>query len=541
MPARTFRRGDRVIVVHDDHEHAGGPAYVLVHGLGMAAEYWGGLVDRLAETGRVLALDLPGFGDSPVPARPLSISENADLLAELLRAEGLDRPVLVGHSTGAQVAADLAARHPGLVDRIVLIGPSVNPRERTIPRQAARLVQDVAVIDPVAFARGARAYVEAGPQWVAANLRPMLAHRMELVMPRVRAHVLVIRGEDDRVVPRYWAQAVAALAPHSAYAEVPGRGHEAVARHVAPLAELIAAHARSGDAGRALSPHERRGALSRALGGSTLTRVGWVLRDYGFGFRRRLVQFTTSRPPERWRTGDPDLPEVLLVPGVHEHWSFLIPLADALNRAGHRIAVVHGLGMNRRSVPDTSRLLQRALARVTPPAAGRVIVAHSKGGLIGKHLLTDLVRGSGPLGTAGADRLDVRGAVTLATPYAGSARARWFFDPSMRAFLPTDVTIVELQRDATVNAHIVSIFGTLDAHVPEGSALSGATNVIVPAAGHFRLTASPTAHRAAIDAVAALAHARLSPVAHATPDEPMEPEELDDLDDLDGSDEPDVL
>jgi len=527
MPARTFRRGDRTIVVHEPeraetsvHEPGGdaAPTYVLVHGLGMAAEYWGGLDERLAQSGRVLALDLPGFGDSPKPAEALTVRETADLVAELLvevlgdGRSAAARPVLVGHSLGAQVVADLAARHPELVDRIVLVGPSVNPRERTAHQQAARFLQDIAVMDPFAFARGVFAYAEAGLRWVLANLRPMLEHRMELVLPLVRADVLVIRGDEDRVVPRYWAQAVAALAPHAVYAEVPGRGHEAVPRQVGPIGDLIVGHSRGNRVGSVLAPHERRAALSKALGGSTTTRVGWVLRDYGFGARRRLVQLVARRPPERWRTGDPTLPDVVLVPGVHEHWSFLAPLADALNGAGHRITIVQGLGMNRRSVPETSRMLQRALARVAAPPAGRVIVAHSKGGLIGKHLLTDLVRGSGPLGSAGAARLDVRGAVTLATPYAGSARARWFFDPSMRAFLPTDVTIVELQRDATVNEHIVSIFGTLDAHVPEGSALAGATNVVVPAAGHFRLTASPAAHRAAIDAVAALADARLVPV-----------------------------
>lgn len=525
MPARAFRRGDRTIVVHETSRVSEGPpratparrpeggpeperAFVLVHGLGMAAEYWGDLAQRLSTSGPVLALDLPGFGDAPEPSRPLSIAETADLLAELLEHEGFGggpSPVLVGHSAGAQVVADLAARHPQLVDRIVLVDPSVNPRERTLARQTARLLQDLAVVDPVALARGARAYAEAGLPWVLANLRPMLDHRMELVLPHVRAEVLVIRGEDDRVVPRAWAQAVGSLAPHARYAEVPGRGHEVVARHAGPLGTLIAAHARGDATGRVLAPHERRLALSWSLGGSTTTRIGWVLRDYGYGIRWRLAQLVAGAPPAKWRDGDPALPDVLLVPGVHEHWSFLTNLAEALNEAGHRITIVHGLGMNRRPVPDTSRRLQRALARVPAPPAGRVIVAHSKGGLIGKHLLTDLERGTGPLGADGAARLDVRGAATLAAPFSGSARARWFLDPSMRAFLPTDATILELQRDAAVNARIVSIFGTLDAHVTEGSALAGATNVIVPAAGHFRLTGSPAAHRAVIDAVAALA------------------------------------
>ncbi|MGI9822256.1 alpha/beta fold hydrolase [Agromyces sp. Marseille-Q5079] len=525
MAARPFRRGDRVILIHEparpdaadpaDADAATGsdaasgaltaPVYVLVHGLGMGHEYWGDLVDQLARTGRVLALDLPGFGDSPKPRTVPSIAESAELLVAMLRSEGLRRPVLVGHSSGAQVVAEAAARHPDLVDRVVLIAPAVNPRERTLLQQAARFAQDVAVIDPTALEVGAQAYLESGLGWTIANLRPMLAHRMELVLPTVRADTLVIRGADDRVVPQYWAEAVASLVPNAGFAEIADRGHEATGRHDGPLHQLIAGHARGESVGRTLAVHERRAALSTSLGGGTGARIGWILRDYAFGFRRRLVQLTARRPPARWRHGDPTLPDVVLAPGVHEHWSFLIPLADALNGAGHRITIVHGLGMNRLPVAETSRRLQSALARVAPPAGGRVIVAHSKGGLIAKHLLADLERGTGPSGADGRRLLGVRGAVTLATPYAGSARARWFLDPSMRAFLPTDATILELQRSASVNARIVSIFGTLDAHVTEGSALPGATNVIVPAAGHFRLTASPAAHRAAVEGVAAIA------------------------------------
>ena len=414
MPARSFRRGDRVILIHDrsrDDEQAPDaaaaavgapgtpdPVFVLVHGLGMGHLYWGDLVDQLAQTGRVLALDLPGFGDSPRPRTVPTIPESADLLVAMLRSEGLDHPVLIGHSSGAQVVAEVAARHPELVDRIVLIGPSVNPQERTVVQQAARFVQDVAVIDPTALEAGARAYAETGLGWVTANLRPMLEHRMEHVLPRVRAETLVIRGEKDRVVPRSWAEAVASLVPHARYAELADRGHEATARRDGPLHELIAAHAHGEPAGRTLALHERRAALSKSLGGGGAARVGWVLRDYAYGARRRLDQLAARRPPSRWRHGDPTRPDVVLLTGLHEHWSFLAPLADALNRAGHRITIVHGLGMNRRPVPETSHRLQVALDRVAPPPAGRVLVGHSKGGLIAKHLLTDLERGTGPLG-----------------------------------------------------------------------------------------------------------------------------------------------
>ena len=74
-----------------------------------------------------------------------------------------------------------------------------------------------------------------------------------------------------------------------------------------------------------------------------------------------------DRPPppraSRLAPGSPDLAEIILLPGVYEHWTFLRPLGNALNAAGHRVSVVHGLGMNRRGIAETSERLGRALAK----------------------------------------------------------------------------------------------------------------------------------------------------------------------------------
>jgi pimeloyl-ACP methyl ester carboxylesterase len=71
--------------------------------------------------------------------------------------------------------------------------------------------------------------------------------------------------------------------------------------------------------------------------------------------------------------------------------------------------------------------------------------------------------------------------------------------------MPGDETIVMLGRESSVNGRIVSIFGRYDPHIPDGSALEGATNVRVPGVGHFRLLEAPETHTAVIDAVALLA------------------------------------
>ena len=97
--------------------------------------------------------------------------------------------------------------------------------------------------------------------------------------------------------------------------------------------------------------------------------------------------------------------------------------------------------------------------------------------------------------------LGVLGLVAVCTPFHGSPLAGLFFVPSIRAFLPDDETIVMLGNDQSVNGRIVSVFGHFDPHIPDGSALDGATNVLVPASGHFRVLGSPQTHSAVIDGV----------------------------------------
>src|SRR5215204_3936624 len=106
------------------------------------------------------------------------------------------------------------------------------------------------------------------------------------------------------------------------------------------------------------------------VAGPNLLRRAWLWAlDYAYAGRRQLAvlkgpwRLGSTRPvPAAWRSGSEDLPEIILLPGVYEHWTFLAPLGDSLSAAGHRVNVIHGLGMNRRGIVATSERLGRALA-----------------------------------------------------------------------------------------------------------------------------------------------------------------------------------
>ncbi|CDK00018.1 Alpha/beta hydrolase fold containing protein [Microbacterium sp. C448] len=240
---RTVRIGDQD-VVYEDTGVRGGPTLVLVHGIGMGHSVFRALAGELGTAGRVLALDLPGFGESPEPSSPRSMAESGDLIVDFVKQLGIDDPVLVGHSMGTQVVVEAVARHPEVSDRIVLIAPTVNAAERSVRKQAWRMVQDLVDENPRVIWIGAVHYVKTGPRWFLRKLRVMLDHHIEETLPEVQAEALVLRGADDRVCPLEWVAHVTELLPHAGMREIPERGHEAMITNPDPAARLIIGHAR---------------------------------------------------------------------------------------------------------------------------------------------------------------------------------------------------------------------------------------------------------------------------------------------------------
>jgi 2-hydroxy-6-oxonona-2,4-dienedioate hydrolase len=203
------------------------PAVVLLPGLGVSSRYMLPLARELAPFYRVFAVDLPGFGRSERPPRPLGLVELAEALASWMRATGLRSATLVGNSYGCQIAVELAARRPRFVERLVLIGPTTDPAYRTRRQQVARLLLD-AIREPISLiGLAASDYLRAGPRGVLRTLADALGHPLEARLPVVMAPALVIRGMRDPLVSAAWAERVASALPAGRLAVVPGVAHAA--------------------------------------------------------------------------------------------------------------------------------------------------------------------------------------------------------------------------------------------------------------------------------------------------------------------------
>jgi pimeloyl-ACP methyl ester carboxylesterase len=201
------------------------PPVILVHGLGVSSRYMMPTAQRLAPHRTVYAPDLPGFGRSRRPPRALNITELSDVLAHWMELLAIPRAVLLANSIGCQIVVDLALRHPEIIERLILVSPTVDRKARTAFRSFMRLLMDVpherlslgfiALLD----------YLRAGLGRTALTFGYAIQDKIEERLPDVRQPTLVVRGQYDPVVPERWAEEVSGLLPAGQLIVIEGAAH----------------------------------------------------------------------------------------------------------------------------------------------------------------------------------------------------------------------------------------------------------------------------------------------------------------------------
>lgn len=238
----------------------GGPTLLLIHGITQDSTTWEHVGSRLASTARVIAVDLPGHGDSDNPPGDHSLGAYASTCRDLLFALEETSATVVGHSLGGGVALQFAYQFPELVDRIVLVdsgglGTEVSPLlraaalpgadpvirllatpfvHRAVMRSGEALerlglragadLEEVArglhnLSDPAArhaFLRTVRATIGVRGQLVSARSKLYLAEHVP---------TLLLWGAEDRIIPVEHGRETHEAIPNSRFETLSGVGH----------------------------------------------------------------------------------------------------------------------------------------------------------------------------------------------------------------------------------------------------------------------------------------------------------------------------
>jgi pimeloyl-ACP methyl ester carboxylesterase len=205
-----------------------GPAAVLLHGLCGSHRWWRANIPALAERFRVLALDLPGFGESrcggPLPELP----DLAELVASWMVRAAAAPSHVVGHSMGGHLAIHLAARHPERVTRLVLTDAAGLFRPLAplpLARWAYGLAWPGVWGDPAFLPVIWRDALSAGPITAVRALHRILRDDVTALLPRIQAPTLVIWGEHDPMIPPEYGERLREAIPDARLHVIRGAYH----------------------------------------------------------------------------------------------------------------------------------------------------------------------------------------------------------------------------------------------------------------------------------------------------------------------------
>ena len=129
---------------------------------------------------------------------------------------------------------------------------------------------------------------------------------------------------------------------------------------------------------------------------------------------------------------------VILIPGVYERWEFMKPIAKSIFRAGYDVHVIEGLGYNRGRVEGMAEVVSRYADEHNLKDC--IIVAHSKGGLIGKYLLAYR-----------NEKQRFLGMTAVSTPFTGSVYAYLLPVSSLRIFTPNSPLLSLLAKNTQLD------------------------------------------------------------------------------------------
>lgn len=217
-----------------------GDPLLYLHGWGQDHQAFIPLIENQSNSGRHIALDFPGFGQSTQPSYAWGVPEYAEFVFQFIQRQELSPCVAIGHSFGGRVAFWLARQHPECLRGLFLIGSAGIRRKipflrqlrisaiRSIARTAQRGLPVIGEkIKQILYRRiASRDYAQAGS--MRAILVNVVNDDLSAILPSIQHPVVLLYGSDDRETPPEMGRQMHHLLPHSEYIELPGFDHYSI-------------------------------------------------------------------------------------------------------------------------------------------------------------------------------------------------------------------------------------------------------------------------------------------------------------------------
>ncbi len=215
------------------------PMLLILPGWGGSNETWKRFLSLASKDYDASCLDLPCFGDTPCPSTRWGISEYAQFVVEEMKRRAIIKPLLLGHSFGGQIAVRLAAEHPELFSKLILVGAAVVRPKFSIRRFLFWCIAKIGhllfrlpmVEEGSVFAKQLLYRLAASPDYLETAgikrdiFKKVIREDQRRLLPSITLPTLVVWGTHDRYTPLRYGKRIFRLIPHARLEIIPKGKH----------------------------------------------------------------------------------------------------------------------------------------------------------------------------------------------------------------------------------------------------------------------------------------------------------------------------
>lgn len=218
--------------------HGTGEPLLLLHGWGVDSQIWQPIIPHLDGTFKVIAVDLPGFGQSDPPPKPWGVFDYADFVKDFIDDLELKSVTLLGHSFGGRIAIATASLDPKGLKKLILISSAgIKPKRGLKYYSFFTLAKVLGTVLKLPTIKGFQPYFRqklyqllgehdyetAGP--LKETFLKVINQDLTSILRSIEVPTLIVWGEDDREVPLSDAQKMQLLIKNSKLEIIKNAGH----------------------------------------------------------------------------------------------------------------------------------------------------------------------------------------------------------------------------------------------------------------------------------------------------------------------------
>ncbi len=219
---------------------------LLLHGWGHNSQLWQPVINQI-ENATVIALDLPSFGNTPAlpTLHTPGVTDYANFVLDFIKKSNTKTPLIIlGHSFGGQIAAEIAITHPKIISQLIFVSPAlIRSPKLSLKSKILKGLKPLNHLLPKAIYQKLVSYISSKDYAASSPIQKKILSKIitedySQKLHKITQTTTIIWGSEDKAIP-YHGNLLAEKIPNSTLTVMYGAGHNPHLTHIQDLAKII--------------------------------------------------------------------------------------------------------------------------------------------------------------------------------------------------------------------------------------------------------------------------------------------------------------